>query len=129
MKSHNVSKVGSRDTKPEIIVRKIIHSMGLRFRLHNREIFGCPDIVLKKLKIAIFVHGCFWHRHECKYGTVVPKTNTQFWSNKFERNVKRDARVVDQLRDDGWRVLVYWECETKKIESLREKISTDFSSQ
>ena len=63
MKPHNVSKVGSKDTKPEIIVRKIIHSMGLRFRLHNREIFGCPDIVLKKHKTAVFVHGCFWHRH------------------------------------------------------------------
>ena len=126
MNNHNVSKIGSKDTKPEIVVRKILHSLGLRYRLHSKKIFGRPDIVLRKHNTVLFIHGCFWHRHVCRNGTSVPKTNTDFWLNKFGNNVKRDKLVIDRLKEEGWRVLVYWECETKNLDQLRVRVSRDF---
>lgn len=106
-----MSRIRSRDTKPEIALRKALHALGLRFRLDNRRLPGKPDIVLPRYKAAVFVHGCFWHRHEgCKVATT-PKSNTDFWVQKFDRNVARDARVAGELEALGWRVFVAWECD------------------
>ena len=110
-RSTRMSRIRSRDTLPEIALRKALHALGLRFRLHNRKLPGKPDIVLPRYKAAVFVHGCFWHRHDgCKVATT-PKSNTNFWVQKFDRNVARDARVSGELDALGWRVFVVWECE------------------
>lgn len=110
----------SRDTKPEIQVRKLLHSLGYRFRIQRKDLPGRPDIVLPKYKTAIFVNGCFWHRHEgCKYAST-PSTNSDFWEKKFAANVKRDARNYAALKKQGWNVIVIWECEVKEI--LRSRV-------
>jgi len=115
-----MSKVGHTNTKPELIVRSVLHKMGFRFRLHSNRLPGHPDIVLPKWKTVIFVHGCFWHRHEqCKSGNSVPKSNTTFWISKFERNVARDRRIINELEGMGWRVMIIWECQTRKKEELK----------
>ena len=121
-RSRNMSAIKSKNTKPEIKVRKVLHSMGYRFRLHSKNLPGSPDIVLPKFKTVIFVHGCFWHRHEnCKYASI-PKTRQEFWNKKFEENIKRDSEMQDKIKNLDWRSVVIWECETKNIENLREKI-------
>lgn len=110
-RSTRMSRIRSRDTSPEISLRKALHALGLRFRLDNRKLPGKPDLVLPRYKAAVFVHGCFWHRHEaCKVATT-PKSNTDFWLQKFDRNIARDTRVIDELRALGWHVFVAWECE------------------
>ncbi|HEY0600938.1 very short patch repair endonuclease [Brevundimonas sp.] len=109
-----MQNVGDRDTTPELAVRRALHRAGLRFVLHDRRLPGRPDIVLPRWKTAIFVHGCFWHRHPgCPYATM-PKTRSQFWSEKFERNVARDAANRSELEALGWRVVEVWECDIKK---------------
>lgn len=118
-RSWNMSRIRSKDTKPEIIVRSYLHRKGFRFRLHSKKLPGKPDIVLKKYKIVIFVHGCFWHRHKnCKNATV-PESNFKFWKDKFAYNVKRDKQIQKELLKFGWKVLVIWECETKTGEYKR----------
>lgn len=113
-------------TKPEIIVRQALHALGLRFRLHRRDLPGSPDIVLPKFRTVVFVHGCFWHRHpECRYATT-PKSRQDYWLPKFEANIERDARKEAQLRELGWRVLVIWECETKSLEALEPRLRLEF---
>ena len=113
-RSRNMAAIKSKNTKPEMVVRRSLHSMGYRFRLHKRDLPGKPDIVLPKYKIALFVHGCFWHRHEgCKFSTI-PKTRTEFWIKKFRGNVERDKLNQAKLISMGWTPLVIWECETKK---------------
>jgi DNA mismatch endonuclease (patch repair protein) len=110
-RSERMSRIRSRDTRPEIALRKALHKLGFRFRLHGRRLPGKPDIVLPKHRTVIFVHGCFWHRHpDCKVATT-PKTNTEFWIEKFGRNQRRDIRNSEALAAAGWRVLVVWECE------------------
>ncbi|WP_182510619.1 DNA mismatch endonuclease Vsr [Phyllobacterium sp. P30BS-XVII] len=110
-RSERMSRIRSKDTKPELGLRKALHATGLRFRLDNRTLPGKPDLVLPRHRSVIFVHGCFWHRHpSCKVATT-PKSNTDFWLDKFQRNVARDAKVTQQLKDLGWRVFVAWECE------------------
>ena len=110
-RSERMSRIRSGDTKPEIVLRKALHKLGFRFRVHGTRLPGKPDIVLTKYKTAIFVHGCFWHRHPgCKVATT-PKSNTDFWTDKFARNVERDERVVQQIEDGGWRVIIVWECD------------------
>lgn len=105
----------SRDTKPEILVRKLLHSLGYRFRIQRKDLPGRPDIVLPRYKTAIFVNGCFWHRHEgCKLASS-PSTNSDFWEKKFATNVERDARNYAALKEQGWNVLIIWECEVKEI--------------
>lgn len=117
-----MAKVGPRDTKPELIVRRILHALGRRFRLHRRDLPGTPDIVLPAPRKAIFVHGCFWHRHEgCRKATT-PKTRVEFWQEKFERNVERDRRKERELREAGWDVLTVWECETRDHEGLKQRL-------
>lgn len=110
--------IRSRDTKPELIVRSVLHRLGYRFRIHRKDLPGCPDIVLPRYETALFVHGCFWHRHRgCRYA-YTPKSRVDFWINKFRENVERDRRTRRQLRQLGWRVVVIWECQTKDIETL-----------
>ena len=126
-RSRNMSAIKSKNTKPEIAVRKLLHSMGYRFRLHRKDLPGSPDIVLPKYKTVIFVHGCFWHRHkDCKYATT-PKTREEFWNNKFRSNVERDLEVQENIKNIEWRSVVIWECETKDIENLRGKIIDIFN--
>ena len=117
-----LAAVRSRDTAPELIVRRLLHGLGFRFRLHRRDLPGRPDIVLPKHHLVIQVHGCFWHRHcGCPYSQV-PITNTEFWQTKFRRNVERDARVRAELEALGWRVLVVSECETRDVERLAARL-------
>jgi len=121
-RSEIMSKVKGRDTAPEMIVRSIVHRMGCRFSLHRKELPGTPDIVLRRLRKIILVHGCFWHAHKGCKGSDVPKTNTKFWLDKFERNRIRDLKARKELKKLGWQVLVVWECETKKIPRLTSKL-------
>ncbi|MFC2076820.1 very short patch repair endonuclease [candidate division KSB1 bacterium] len=110
-RSWNMSRIKSGNTNPERQVRSMLHRMGYRFRLHDHKLPGKPDIVLPKYKTVIFVHGCFWHRHQgCKYA-YTPKTRVGFWQRKFRDNLNRDRRVANELKNLGWRVLIVWECE------------------
>ena len=114
-RSKNMAAIKSKNTKPEIKVRKVLHSMGYRFRLHSKDLPGSPDIVLPKYKTVIFVHGCFWHRHEnCKYAST-PKTRQEFWKNKFKVNVKRDLEIQEKIKNIGWKSVVIWECEINEL--------------
>ena len=108
-RSWNMSRIRGGNTKPELIVRSLLHRLGFRYRLHVRTLPGCPDIVLPKYRVVVLVHGCFWHRHGCK-STATPKSNKSFWQAKFKENVARDAAVCKQLRAYGWRVLTIWAC-------------------
>lgn len=117
-----MARIGPKNSKPEMVVRRLLHALGHRFRLHAKDLPGRPDIVFRSKKKAIFVHGCFWHRHPgCKKATT-PKTRVEFWTEKFERNVARDRRKEVALREMGWQVLVVWECETKSVETLSAKL-------
>ena len=108
-----MSRIQSKNTKPELIVRSILHRMGYRFRLHRRDLPGSPDIVLPRYRTVIFVHGCFWHRHKgCKFA-YIPKSRIDFWLKKFAENVARDKNHRRQLRQLGWKVIVLWECQIK----------------
>nr|WP_276325698.1 DNA mismatch endonuclease Vsr [Mesorhizobium ciceri] len=118
-----MSKVRSRDTVPEIRVRKLAHELGFRFRVHRRDLPGTPDLVFPRYKIAIFVHGCFWHRHPGCDRTSTPSTNIDFWLAKFERNQLRDAQAITSLESMGWQVHVIWECDTRTESRLRDILS------
>jgi len=110
-RSRMMAGIRGKDTKPELIVRRYLHQLGFRFRLHVRQLPGAPDLLLPKYRTVIFVHGCFWHQHHgCKYAAK-PKSNATFWQNKLAANVERDAKVLAALRADQWRVIVIWECE------------------
>lgn len=127
-RSWNMSRIRNRDTKPELIVRSLLHKKGYRFRVHRKDLPGRPDIVLPRFKKIIFVHGCFWHRHEgCCYA-YNPKTRVDFWQEKFRHNVKRDYEVKKKLLQLGWQVHVIWECETKKFDLLEKIIKNIFSN-
>ena len=123
-RSWNMSRIRSGNTKPELIVRSILHRMGYRFRLHSKLLPGKPDIVLPKYQTVVFVHGCFWHHHEgCKY-SYMPKSRVGFWEKKFEDNIERDKRVIDELNATGWKVLTIWECEIKNPSLVISKIQS-----
>jgi DNA mismatch endonuclease, patch repair protein len=110
-----MSKIKSKNTKPEKILRSALHRRGFRFRIHRADLPGKPDIVFSKQKLAIFVHGCFWHYHEsCREGRI-PSTNSAFWKNKLQKNVERDRANICKLEKEGWKVLVIWECEIEKL--------------
>jgi DNA mismatch endonuclease (patch repair protein) len=117
-----MAQVKGKNTKPELVVRRTLHALGYRFRLHRGDLPGRPDIVLPKYKTAIFVHGCFWHRHPNCARSSTPKTRVDFWQDKFDTNVARDTRNTQALKDAGWRVLTIWECETKQIEALSAQL-------
>jgi DNA mismatch endonuclease (patch repair protein) len=119
-----MAKIGGKNTAPEIAVRKALHRLGLRFRLHRRDLPGRPDIVLPRHMTVVLVHGCFWHRHpRCKYA-YTPKSRIDFWEKKFQSNVSRDRRVLRDLRSMGWKVVLIWECETKDPLSLERRLRT-----
>jgi DNA mismatch endonuclease (patch repair protein) len=121
-RSKNMAAIKSKNTNPEIKVRKLLHSLGYRFRLHKIELPGSPDIVLKKYKTVVFVHGCFWHRHkECKYASN-PKTREEFWNKKFISNIERDIKVRERIKAAGWKSIVVWECELKDIQKLKKRL-------
>ncbi len=117
-RSRNMAAIRGRDTKPEIVVRSALHALGYRFRLHRGDLPGTPDIVLPKYRTAIFVHGCFWHSHNCRYGRVTPATRSEFWSEKRAGTVARDQRNIESLKEHGWYVLTIWECETRDPPAL-----------
>ena len=118
--------VKSANTAPELKVRRVLHAMGLRFRLHRNDLPGKPDIVLPRWRVALFVHGCFWHGHACPRGARTPKTNTEYWLAKIARNKERDARHASTLQTLGWRVVTIWECETRKADCLMKRLRTEF---
>jgi DNA mismatch endonuclease (patch repair protein) len=120
-----MSAIKGKNTKPEMAVRRMLHSLGYRYRLHVPSLPGKPDLVFSRRKKVIFVHGCFWHRHNCKLGKPVPKTNSDFWMDKLMENRKRDKKHYMNLKSMGWDVLVVWECNVRsgKLDSLLKKIT------
>lgn len=117
-----MAAVRGKDTTPELLVRRMLHRAGLRFRLHRADLPGHPDLVLAGHRVAIFVHGCFWHRHPRCRRTTTPAANRQFWLDKFHANRLRDRRVVRALTRLGWRSIIVWECETREEDRLRKRL-------
>lgn len=129
-RSFNMSRITSGDTKPELVVRRLLHAAGFRYRLHVKGLPGKPDLVFPKARVVVFVHGCFWHMHRCKYGKPAPATNAEFWAGKRRGNAARDKRNRAALRADGWRVAEIWECHTRDPQKLQlqiEKVSAMLS--
>ncbi len=120
-RSERMSRIRNADTKPEMIVRRLVHGMGYRYRLHARDLPGNPDLAFRPRKKVIFVHGCFWHQHGCRQYRQ-PRTKREFWEPKLAKNKERDAEVRRQFRKLGWRVMVVWECQVKKETVLRNRI-------
>lgn len=116
-----MSRIRSKDTKPELLVRSVVHRLGFRFRLHVRRLPGAPDLVFPSLHKVIFVNGCFWHMHRCRYGRVVPRTNPKFWAEKRAQNVRRDRKNLMALRRAGWSVMTIWECQTRDVLALARR--------
>ena len=114
--------VKSKDTTPEMRVRRLAHALGYRYRLHCRDVAGTPDLVFGRRRMVVFVHGCFWHGHGCPRGARAPKTNADYWAGKIRRNRERDAANLAALAADGWRALVVWECETRDAGALPERL-------
>ena len=122
-RSWNMSRIRNKNTKPEIVVRSILHGLGFRFTVNgpkNKKLPGKPDIVLPKYRTVVFVHGCYWHRHRGCKETTTPKTRTEWWQAKFDGNVERDKRNQRELKKLGWKVIVVWECETKTAEGIEK---------
>ncbi len=122
-RSYNMSRIRSGNTQPELRVRKLLHGMGLRYRLHGKGLPGKPDLVFAGPRAVLFVHGCFWHMHRCRYGKPVPATNRDFWAEKRRSNSARDKRNRAALRADGWRAFEIWECETRNPAKLERKLT------
>jgi DNA mismatch endonuclease (patch repair protein) len=124
-RSRNMAAIKGGNTKPEMRIRSLLHSIGYRFRLHRKDLSGKPDIVLPKHRTVIFVHGCFWHSHDCRWGRVVPKTRQEFWADKRLRTTQRDTQNLRALKAAGWRVIVIWECQSWSVEELRERLALE----
>ena len=120
-RSRLMSRVRGKNTKPEMIVRQLAHRLGFRFRLHRRDLPGSPDLVFPGRKKVIFVHGCYWHRHNCKKATT-PKTNVDFWNKKFDDNIMRDNKNLSDLAELGWETMVVWQCEAEKPDNLADRL-------
>lgn len=118
----NMSRIRGKDTRPEKIVRSLVHQLGYRFRLYRKELPGNPDLVFPSRKKVIFVHGCFWHLHDCKYGLVTPSTNAEFWREKRAGNRHRDNRNQTALVDLGWSFLIIWECQLRNLEIVKKAV-------
>ena len=121
LRSRLMGRIRGRNTKPEMLVRRLVHRMGFRYRLHRRDLPGTPDLVFPSQKKIIFVHGCFWHQHDCPRGAR-PASNKKFWNAKLDNNIRRDRETVSLLKDLGWSVLIVWECETKNREELEDRM-------
>lgn len=122
-RSYNMSRIGGKNTKPEVAVRSLLHRMGYRFRLHKKDLPGKPDICLLKYKTVVFVHGCYWHRHnKCKRGQSMPSSNVEFWEQKFAGTVQRDRRNEAALKNLGWTALTVWQCELSNTETLTKRL-------
>lgn len=117
-----MAQISKTNTRPELCVRKLVHSMGFRFSLHRKDLPGTPDIVLPRHRSVIYVHGCFWHRHDCRLGQRPPKARPDYWLPKLDRNVARDRQSEHAITELGWRALIVWECETRDLEPLTRKI-------
>ena len=118
-RSYNMSRIKGKNTKPEMLVRKFLHANGYRYKLHDKKLPGKPDIVLPKYRTVIFVHGCFWHGHtDCRY-FVMPKTRTQWWKDKINRNIANDEKAIKALKKDGWKIINVWECDLKRAKVER----------
>jgi DNA mismatch endonuclease (patch repair protein) len=118
-RSANMRAIRSKNTGPEMIVRRLVYSLGYRYRLHRKDLPGKPDLVFASRRKVLFLNGCFWHGHDCKRGSRIPKTNIKYWERKLARNKARDAEHETDLKAQGWRVLVIWECQTKDETALR----------
>ncbi|NTE80181.1 DNA mismatch endonuclease Vsr [Agrobacterium tumefaciens] len=118
-----MSRVRSKDTKPEMIVRRLLHAMGYRYRLHGKNLPGKPDLVFAGRKKVVFVHGCYWHGHDCRRGARVPARHQEYWIAKVARNKERDARNASSLEQAGWDVLTLWECELKDRDAMAAKLT------
>jgi len=127
VRSRMMAGIRGKNTQTELVVRSLVHRLGLRFRLHGKGLPGRPDLVLNRHRTVIFVHGCFWHRHNCGLAAV-PKTRPEFWAAKFESNVRRDARSKAALEALGWRVIEVWECEVRDPVTLTERIRRLFAA-
>lgn len=130
-RSARMSRIAGKDTRPEMVVRRLVHAMGYRYRLHRRDLPGKPDLVFPARRKVIFVHGCFWHRHAdsaCKLARL-PKSRLDFWLPKLEGNAARDAIKEQKLRELGWDILIIWECELKEPASLKSRIETFFDDE
>ena len=121
-RSRVMASVHSKNTQPEIIVRSAPHRLGFRFRLHRKDLPGNPDIVLPSRKITIFVHGCFWHGHNCPHGQRLPTSNVQYWRNKIAKNTERDIKVQNDIIKLGWQTITIWECETVNADALSKQL-------
>ena len=123
-RSHQMSRVRDRDTTPELVVRRFLHSCGLRYRLHVQSLPGCPDLVFPRLRKVVFVHGCFWHQHSCKRGNRVPKSHRAYWQRKLKANKTRDEKHRRDLRRLGWKVLTVWECQIghTRLDKLKRQL-------
>ncbi len=126
-RSWNMSRIKSKNTSPERLVRSMIHALGYRFRIHTDKLPGKPDIALARLKTVVFVHGCYWHRHPGCSLAYTPKTRTEFWEKKFSSNVLRDNHVANEILKLSWRILTVWECELKDTEKLKKRLSKDLA--
>ena len=122
-RSEIMARIRSKGTAPELAVRQVAHALGFRFRLHRKDLPGSPDVVFPRFRTAVFVHGCYWHRHGGCRLAYEPKSNREFWQRKFNTNVERDRRAASRLQELGWRVLVIWECETADRKSLGRRLS------
>lgn len=120
-RSENMRRIKSKGMKPEMVVRRLVHGLGYRYRLHRKDLPGKPDLVFGPRRSVIFVHGCFWHQHECRDGRV-PSSNRDYWEPKLARNVERDRKTRQELEAAGWRVLVVWECEIKDEATLADRL-------
>jgi DNA mismatch endonuclease (patch repair protein) len=123
-RSWTMSRVRSADTRPELAVRRVVHALGYRYRLHDRKLPGRPDLVFRARHKVIFVHGCFWHAHQCRAGSKKPKANAEYWRAKLGRNRARDKRVLRELCLEGWSALVVWECELRDRLALESKLTS-----
>ena len=128
-RSYNMAQIRSKNTSPELRVRSLVHKLGYRFRLHSKVLPGKPDLVFKKYKTVLFVNGCFWHRHDCKNGQQIPKTNSAFWKDKFTKNQKRDLSNYSTLKTRGWTVAIMWECEIHDQIKLEKSIQSILTSE
>ena len=123
-RSQIMSRISGKNTKPEIIVRSLLHRMGYRFRLHDKNMPGKPDIILPKHKKVIFVHGCFWHGHRDCPRSKRPSTNVEFWNKKIDGNIERDNKNIKSLENLGWKTLILWTCEIKNQDILKHKLNS-----